>query len=51
MERIVESIIKENSNIFNGENRISKVDVGFTNTIYSVDDKYIIKICTDLNNE
>ena len=51
MEKIVESIINGNSNIFSGPNNVSKVDVGFTNTIYSVDDKYIIKICSDLNNE
>lgn len=29
----------------------TKVDVGFTNTVYSIDDQYILKVCTDQNNE
>lgn len=30
---------------------IDKIEVGFTNEVYSVDDKYIIKFCTDSNNK
>lgn len=30
---------------------IQKIEVGYTNKTYSVDDKYIVKICSDTSNE
>ena len=30
---------------------MQKINVGFTNTIYDVDNKFIIKICTNIHNE
>ena len=32
-------------------NKITKIQVGFTNDIFSVDEQYIIKICKDRHNE
>ena len=51
MENIVKDIVNKNKDIFGDNPNINKIDVGFTNTIYSVDDKFIIKICSDTNNE
>ena len=28
-------------------NSVKQIEVGFTNTVYSVDDRYILKVCTD----
>lgn len=42
--------ILESNNLDNNL-EITRVDVGFTNTVYSVDDKYIIKICNDPSNK
>ena len=28
-----------------------KINVGFTNTVYAVDEQYILKVCSDSNNE
>lgn len=30
---------------------ITKINIGFTNIVYSVENKYIIKICKDYDNE
>ena len=30
---------------------VEKINVGFTNTIYNINDTFIIKICTNNNNE
>ncbi|MCB9798566.1 phosphotransferase [Candidatus Nomurabacteria bacterium] len=32
-------------------NSVKKIEVGFTNKVYSVDDKYILKVCDDEGNE
>ena len=51
MQEIINKIVQQNKTLF-GENLIvKKINVGFTNTLYSVNDSFIIKICTDLNNE
>lgn len=31
--------------------RVEKINIGFTNELYSIDDKYIIKICKNIENE
>ncbi len=30
---------------------IKKIEIGFTNKVYLIDDKYILKVCEDLENE
>ena len=51
MEEIVKKIININKNILGDNPIINKINVGFTNTIYNVNDKFIIKICSDVENE
>lgn len=50
MEKYLEEIVKNNINLLEGT-EIEKINIGFTNSVYSVDDKYIIKICNNKNNE
>lgn len=51
MEDIINNIINKNKKIFGINPEINKINIGFTNTIYSIDNKYIVKICSDINNE
>lgn len=51
MQEIINTIIEKNKKIFGDNPEFSKINVGFTNTIYNVNDLYIIKICTNLENE
>jgi len=51
MEEVLNKIIDQNKNLFKDISNIEKVNVGFTNTIYIINNKYIIKICNDINNE
>ena len=51
MQDVINKIIELNKSIFGEIARIEKVNVGFTNTIYNVNDLFIIKICTKLENE
>ena len=51
MKEIIEKIIKQNKELFGENVKLKKVNVGFTNTIYIVNDKYVVKICTNYNNE
>ena len=51
MQEIINRIIENNKSLFGDNPIVSKINVGFTNTLYSVNDSFIIKICTDLNNE
>lgn len=51
MQEIINKIIQQNKSLFGDNLIINKINVGFTNTLYSVNDSFIIKICTDLSNE
>lgn len=51
MENVVDKIINIHKDIFSENSSIERLNVGFTNTIYDVDKKFIIKICTNINNE
>lgn len=51
MQDVINKIIELNQSIFGEIGKIEKVNVGFTNTIYNVNDLFIIKICTKLENE
>lgn len=47
----INKILKENIWLFGSNPKVEKINVGFTNTIYIVNNKYIIKICTKQENE
>ena len=51
MQEIINKIIENNKSIFGDNPIVNKINVGFTNTIYNVNDSYIIKICTNYDNE
>lgn len=51
MQKIINKIIKQNSSLFGSNPIIEKINVGFTNTIYKINDSFIIKICTNSDNE
>ena len=51
MNKMIELIIKKNSSLFGPNPNIEKINVGFTNTIYKVNDTFIIKVCTNIENE
>lgn len=51
MKEIIGKIIEQNKEIFGGSVKSEKVNVGFTNTIYVVNDKFVVKICTNYDNE
>ena len=48
---IIDSIIKQNQSLFGNNPSIEKINIGFTNEIYNINDKYIVKVCTNINNE
>lgn len=51
MKEIINKIIEQNKEIFGGSVKAEKVNVGFTNTIYVVNNKFVVKICTNYDNE
>lgn len=51
MEEILDTILNENELLFGQYKELHKISIGFTNTIFSVDNKYIIKVCTNIDNE
>ena len=51
MEDIVYRIIDQNKELFGDIDSVEKINVGFTNTIYIVNDKYVVKICSNIDNE
>ena len=51
MEKVINTILKKNTNLFGIKPKVEKINVGFTNTIYNINDSFIIKICTNTNNE
>lgn len=51
MEEVINKIVEVNSTLLGTNPRMEKINVGFTNTLYSIDDQYIVKICSDINNE
>lgn len=48
---MLEKIRNENKDFFDTIQQIDKLNVGFTNDVYSLDNKYILKVCKDLSNE
>ena len=51
MNEIVKQIIGNHESLFGTDPVVNKINIGFTNTLYNVNDSFIIKICTDVNNE
>ena len=51
MEKIIDLIVKSNESLFGTDPIIEKINVGFTNTLYRINDSYIVKVCTDADNE
>ena len=51
MQETISTIIKQNSQLFGDNPQIKKINVEFTNTKFVVNDLYIIKICTNEDNE
>ena len=51
MKKIINTILKQNTTLFGIDPKVEKIRVGFTNTIYRINDSFIVKICTDNNNE
>lgn len=51
MQDVIKIILDKHKNLFGINPEIIKINIGFTNTIYKVNDKYILKICNNLDNE
>ncbi len=51
MDTYLKKVVNDNAKIFKDIKNISKINAGFTNYVYSADDKYIIKICNNKENE
>lgn len=51
MEKIIEKIISLHSDIFTTSPNVEKINAGFTNKVFNINNKYILKICTNIKNE
>ena len=51
IEKVIENIIEYNKGLFGENAKYEKINVGFTNTIYIVNNMFIVKICTNPDNE
>ena len=51
MNEIINKIMEKNKELFGINSSLERINVGFTNTIYNVNDSFIVKICTDIDNE
>ena len=51
MDKIIDLIVRNNVLLFGTNPNVEKINVGFTNTLYKVNDSYIVKVCTDIDNE
>ena len=48
-KKIIEKMLSDNG--FYKPTKIKKIDIWFINQVYSIDDQYILKICTNKKNE
>ena len=51
MDEIINKIVEHNKELFGDNPNVEKINVGFTNEIYKVNDSFIVKICNDIDNE
>ena len=48
---LADKIAKFNQNIFGNISKIEEVNAGFNNSIFNINDKYIIKVCDNIEKE
>ena len=51
MDEVINKIVEQYKELFGVNSSLERINVGFTNTIYNVNDSFIVKICTDIDNE
>ena len=51
MEKTIATILSQHSNLLGKNAQAQRIHVGFTNTIYNVNDKFIVKICSKESKE
>lgn len=51
MVEIIKTILRKHITLFGITPKVEKINVGFTNTVYKINDSFIVKICTNVNNE
>lgn len=51
MKDIINSVVGKNINLFGNNPSITKINIGFSNTVYNINDTFIVKICTNPENE
>ena len=51
IEKVIENILEQNKELFGENAKYEKINVGFTNTIYIVNNMFVVKICTNTDNE
>ena len=51
MQNIINTILSRHSDLFGSDASAQRINIGFTNTIYSVNKAYIVKICTNPSKE
>ena len=51
MAKEIDKIVANHKELFGKDPDIKKIKVGFTNELYNIDNKYIVKICNNEENE
>jgi aminoglycoside phosphotransferase (APT) family kinase protein len=51
MDKTVRQIVGAHKDLFGEKPTVDKINAGFTNTVFAVADKYILKICHNAENE
>lgn len=51
MREVISKIVKQNISLFGNNPKITKINTGFTNSVYNINDLYIVKICINKDNE
>lgn len=51
MDEIINKILEHNKELFGNDPNVEKINVGFTNAIYKINNSFIVKICNDIDNE
>ena len=51
VESVIDNILKYNKELFGESPKVDRINVGFTNTLFVINDKYVVKIFTNKDNE
>lgn len=51
MQEAIDKIIEKHISLFKNISKVEKINVGFTNIIYNINDLFIVKICINSDNE